>query len=73
VRGSEGLDRPVIILAPSDQFADANDGMVDVLRKLVADGFADLFVGLAGQPVRGREAAEGRARSPGPLPFMAWR
>jgi hypothetical protein len=41
VRGSEGLDRPVIILAPSDEGADANDRTVDVLRKLVADSFAD--------------------------------
>jgi hypothetical protein len=54
---SEGLDRPVIILAPSDEGADANDRMIDVLRKLVSDSFADLFVRLAGQPVRGRVRA----------------
>jgi hypothetical protein len=58
VRGSEGLDRPMIILAPDDQGADANDRMVDVLRKLISDRSADLIVSLAGQPVRGREAAE---------------
>jgi hypothetical protein len=67
---SWGLSSPILptkalissfsVLSPTcgDQGADANDRMVDVLRKPVSYSFADFFVGLPGQPVRGREAAE---------------
>jgi hypothetical protein len=41
-----------------DEGSDADDRVVDVLRKLVADRLADLYVGLADEIVRGREPDE---------------
>jgi hypothetical protein len=60
VRGSEGLDRPVIILAPRDQCADTNDRMATaelahVIAELRADGVTSL--------IRYRKGSE---RAPGP-------
>jgi hypothetical protein len=74
VRVSEGLDCRVIVLAVGDQGADADDRMINVLRKLVSDSLADLFVGLPGQPVRGakprRSGTVSRSQTM-TLPFMA--
>jgi hypothetical protein len=47
-----------VLLSHRAKPADAQDRVVDVLRKLVANSCADLFIRLAGQPVRSREAAE---------------
>jgi len=41
-----------------DEGTNANDRVVDVLRKFVADRLADLDVGLADEIIGGREAAE---------------
>ena len=41
-----------------DERSDADDRVVDVLGKLVADRLADLHVGLADEIVGGREPAE---------------
>ena len=57
---ADSVHRPVIELAVCDQGSDADDRVVDVLRKLVADGLAHSHVGLADEIVGGREAAEVR-------------
>jgi len=43
---AERVHRPTIAVAVSDKRADADNGMVDVLRKLVADGLAHFCLGL---------------------------
>jgi hypothetical protein len=48
----------MIELAVRDEGSDADDRMVDVLRKLVADRLADFYVGLADKIVGGRKPAE---------------
>ena len=50
--------RPVIWLAVRDEGSDADDRVVDVLRKFFADGLANLNVGLADKVVGGCEPAE---------------
>jgi anti-sigma factor ChrR (cupin superfamily) len=52
---ADGVHRPVIALAVCDKCSDADDRVVDVLRELVADRLADLYVGLADEIVSGRE------------------
>jgi hypothetical protein len=49
---------PVIQLPVRDKGADADNRVVDVLRKLVADRLADLDVRLADEIVCSREPAE---------------
>jgi hypothetical protein len=46
-RDADGVHGPMIGLAMCDECSDADDRVVDVLRKLVADGLSDLYVGLA--------------------------
>jgi hypothetical protein len=58
VRGSEGVHRPVVAFGVRYERPDAHDGVVDVLRELVADGFADLVVRLADETVGGGEPAQ---------------
>jgi len=41
VGGPNGIDRPVIGLPMCDEGSDANDRVVYVLRKFVADGLAE--------------------------------
>ena len=53
---TQPVHRPVIPLAVSDERADAHDGVVDVLRKLVAEGLTNLRVRLADKIVGGRKA-----------------
>src|SRR6516225_11194755 len=52
--------RPIWRASPRvrNQYTDADDRVVDVLGKLVADGRANLHVGLAYEVVGGREPAE---------------
>src|SRR5262249_2670234 len=51
------VHRPVIVLPVRDERSDADDRVVDVLRELIADRLADLYVGLADEVVGGREPA----------------
>ena len=55
---ADGVDRPMVRLPVRDQGSDADDRVVGVLRKLVADRLADLHVGLADEVVGGREPTE---------------
>jgi hypothetical protein len=55
---AHGVHRPLIRLPVRDEGSDADNGMVDMLRKLVADGLADFHVGLAHEVVGGREPPE---------------
>ena len=58
MRRADGVHSPVIQLPVRDERSDADDRVIDVLRKLVSDRLADLHVGLADQILRGREPAE---------------
>jgi hypothetical protein len=58
VRCADGVHRPVVGLPVGNEGSDANDRVVDVLREFVADGLADLHVGLADQVVGGCKPAE---------------
>jgi hypothetical protein len=58
VRGPDGVHSPVVQLPVRDEGADADDRVVDVLGKLVADRLADFYVRLADQIVGGREAGK---------------
>jgi hypothetical protein len=49
-----------MLLSVGDQSANADDRVVDVLGKLVADGFADLHLCPAHEVVGGREPREVR-------------
>ena len=53
----------MIALAVSNERADAYDSVVDVLRKLVAEGLTNLRVRLADKIVGGRKAPEGTVSS----------
>jgi hypothetical protein len=55
---ADGVRGPVILLPVRDERSDADDRVVDVLRKLVADRLPDFHVGLADEIIGGREAAE---------------
>ena len=55
---TERVHRPVIALAVSDQRADAHDGVVDVLRELVAEDLTNVRIALADKIVGGREPGE---------------
>ena len=55
---TERVHRPVIALPVSDQRAHAHDGVVDVLRELVAEDFTNVRIALADKIVRGREPGE---------------
>ena len=61
-RGDAGraqrIHNPAVIVLMGNQRADADDRVVDVLRKLVADGGADLVVGLAIETLGGRKPLE---------------
>jgi hypothetical protein len=57
---NDGVHGPVIRLPVRDESADAHDGVVDVLRKFVADRLADLYVGLADEIVIGEVGQIGR-------------
>ena len=48
----------MIALAVSDERADAHDGVVDVLRKLVAEDLTNVRIPLADKIVGGREPGE---------------
>jgi hypothetical protein len=48
----------MIAFAVSDERADANDCVVDVLRKLVAEGLTDVRVRLTNEIVRGCEPTQ---------------
>ena len=50
--------RPIISLAVRNEGSNADDRVIDVLRKLVADRLADLHVGLADEIVGCCVAAE---------------
>jgi hypothetical protein len=52
---ANGVHRPVVGLAVRDERSDADDRVVDVLRKFFADRLADLHVRLADKVVGGRE------------------
>src|SRR5262249_48700487 len=58
VRRPNSVHRPVVGLAMRDESSDADNRVVDVLRKFSADRLADLYVGLADEIVGGREPAE---------------
>ncbi len=49
---------PAVVVPVGDQRADADDRMVDVLRKLVADGGANVLIGLARKTIGGRKPLE---------------
>ena len=55
---ADGVHRPVIGLPVRDEGSDADDRVVDVLGKLVADRLADFHVGLADKIVGGCEPGE---------------
>ena len=55
---TQRVHRPMIALAVSDQRADAHNGVVDVLRELVAEGFTNVRIPLADKIVGGREPGE---------------
>ena len=55
---ADGVHRPVIGLPVRNEGSDADDRVVDVLRKLVADRLADFHVGLADKIVGGCEPGE---------------
>jgi hypothetical protein len=61
-----GVHCPVIRLPVRDKSSDADDRVVDVLRKLVANRLADLYVGLTDKIVGGPRTRRGRAQSLGP-------
>jgi hypothetical protein len=52
------VHRPVIRLPVRDEGSDADDGVVDMLRELVADRFTNFYVRLADEVVGGRKPAE---------------
>jgi hypothetical protein len=52
---ADGVHRPVIRFPVRDEGSYADDRVVDVLRKLVADRLADLYVGLSGKVVGDRK------------------
>jgi hypothetical protein len=54
------VHHPMIAFRPSDECPDAHRWVVDVLRELIANGFADLLVRLAYQIVGGAESAQVR-------------
>src|SRR6516225_2682878 len=56
--GSQGINRPVIILAVSDKRTDAYDRMIDMLRKLVTNRCPNLLVCLSSQAIGSGKAAE---------------
>jgi len=58
MRRTNGVHRPVIGLAVRNERADADDRVVDVLRKFFADRLADFHVGLADEVIGGGEPAE---------------
>jgi len=58
MRRTERIDSPVVRLPVRDEGADADDRVIDVLGKLVADRLPHLHVGLADKVVGGREPAE---------------
>ena len=55
---TERVHRPTVALAVSDQRADAHDGVVDVLRKFVAEFLTNVRVRLADEIVGRREPSE---------------
>ena len=54
---ADGVHRPVVRFPVRDEGSDADDRVVDVLGKLVADRLADFYVGLADEVIGGREPA----------------
>ena len=58
MRRADGVHCPVISFPVRDQGSDADDGVVYVLRKLIADRLADFRVGFADKIVGGRKPAE---------------
>ena len=58
MRRSEGFYLPVASSVACDERSDADDGVVDVLRKLVSDRFTDLIVSLAVEPIRSGKTPE---------------
>jgi hypothetical protein len=55
---TERVHRPVVGLPVSDERADAHDGVVDVLRKLVAEFRTNVGIRLANQTIGTREPGE---------------
>jgi len=55
---ANGVHSPVIHLPARDERSDADDRVVDVLGKLVADRLADFYVGLADEIVGGCEPGQ---------------
>src|SRR5262245_28543857 len=55
---TNGIDRPMVGLAVRDKGTDADDCVVDVLWKFVANRLADLRIGFADKIVGGRKPAE---------------
>src|ERR1700730_3271539 len=51
VGGTQGIHRPMITLAVSDERSDAHNSMVDMLRKLVAEGLSNVRIRLADKVV----------------------
>jgi hypothetical protein len=58
--GADGVHRPMIRLPVRDESTDADDRMVNVLRKFVADRLANFHFGLADKIIGGGEPAEVR-------------
>jgi hypothetical protein len=55
---ANGVHRPVVGLAMRDESSDADNRVVDVLRKFVADRLAHPHIGLADKVVGGCKPAE---------------
>src|SRR4029078_1465815 len=52
------IHAPAVVFLMRDQRADANDRVVDVLRKLVAHGVADVGIALSLVAIGGRDPCE---------------
>jgi hypothetical protein len=58
VGSAERVHHPVIAFSMSDERTDAHNGVVDVLRELVAENHADLLISLTDEVVGVRKAAQ---------------
>jgi hypothetical protein len=52
---ADGVHRPVVSLSVRNESSDADNRVIDMLRKFVADRLADFHVGLANKIVGGRK------------------
>src|SRR5271166_5025024 len=57
---AQGTPFPMGVVTPSDQSTDANDGMINVLGKLVSHCLADFIIRFAVMPIDSRKTSEVR-------------